>query len=280
MKQTIHGELDTVREYCFTKTSDLSMEFEVEGAIAEGEEPSITAEAEREATSVLKALQEHRTRDQRGGIDTQVLGSDDWAPEPEDYDPEDFDGEQHSDDGLGIDRVETGSCGAATTAKDLRTHEVIAVEALPQKCGVASEPQNSNATAIAELPESGELPNSTFKGKPLVDPPEFGDRVRDTDKVPYWIPGAFPTIFQNETGDPYNYEDTEVDLVTWGPHVMRSKGWFAQAHMTFLYWWLNMIQRMQALSAKKWYVRDNPKATGYTVDDLCDMNVGQTGTTS
>jgi hypothetical protein len=43
--------------------------------------------------------------------------------------------------------------------------------------------------------------------------------------------------------------------------------------MTFCYWWLNMVQRTQALSAKKWYVRDNPKATGYTVEDLSEMSV-------
>jgi hypothetical protein len=30
---------------------------------------------------------------------------------------------------------------------------------------------------------------------------------------------------------------------------------------------------MQALSAKKWFVRDNPKATGYTVEDLRGMTV-------
>jgi len=110
-------------------------------------------------------------------------------------------------------------------------------------------------------------------GKPLVEAPEFGDRVRDTDKEPYWIPGAFPSIFQNETGDLHNYEIKEPDMLTWGPHVMRSRGWHAQAHMTFCYWWLNMLQRTQVLSAKKWYVRDNPKATGYTVDDIRGMSV-------
>ena len=34
-----------------------------------------------------------------------------------------------------------------------------------------------------------------------------------------------------------------------------------------------MIQRQQALSAKKWYIRDNPKATGYTFEDLQKMNI-------
>ena len=62
-------------------------------------------------------------------------------------------------------------------------------------------------------------------------------------------------------------------MLTWGPHIMRSRGWHAQAHMTFGYWWLNMLQRTQVLSAKKWYVRDNPKATGYTLDDIRGMGV-------
>ena len=114
-------------------------------------------------------------------------------------------------------------------------------------------------------------------GKPLVEAPEFADRVRDTDKEPYWIPGAFPTIFQNETGDLHNHPLKETDILTWGPHIMRSRGWHAQAHMTFCYWWLNMVQRTQVLSAKKWYVRDNPKATGYTVDDMRNTSVSNAG---
>ena len=124
--------------------------------------------------------------------------------------------------------------------------------------------------AVAEAPPA---PAPRPADKPVLEPPDFGERIRDTDKQPFWIPGAFPTIFQNETGDPYNYLLKEVDLVTWGPHVLRSKGWYAQAHMTFMYWWMNMIQRIQALSAKKWYVRDNPKATGYTAEDLSKMSV-------
>ena len=34
-----------------------------------------------------------------------------------------------------------------------------------------------------------------------------------------------------------------------------------------------MAQLIQPSSAKKWYVRDNPKATGYTVEDLSNMSV-------
>ena len=112
-----------------------------------------------------------------------------------------------------------------------------------------------------------------IRDRPVVDPPEFGDRIRDTEEIPFWIPGAFPTIFQNETGDPHNYVVKKPDLSTWGPHVLRSKGWVAQTHMTFMYWWMNMLQRWNALSAKKWFVRDNPKACGYTTEDLKKMGV-------
>ena len=86
-------------------------------------------------------------------------------------------------------------------------------------------------------------------------------------------PRRFPTIFQNETGDPFNYAIREPKLETWGPHILRSRGWWAQTHMTFMYWWMNLLQRFQALSAKKWYVRDNPQATGYTAEALRKMGV-------
>ena len=48
--------------------------------------------------------------------------------------------------------------------------------------------------------------------KPLVDPPEFGDRIKDTDNELYWIPGGLPTIFQNVIGELYKYIHKEVDL--------------------------------------------------------------------
>ncbi len=34
-----------------------------------------------------------------------------------------------------------------------------------------------------------------------------------------------------------------------------------------------MVQRLHALSAKKWFVRDNPKACGYTAEDLKELGV-------
>ena len=84
--------------------------------------------------------------------------------------------------------------------------------------------QTGIATESAQPNDSGMTPT----GKPLVEAPEFGDRVCDTDKDPYWIPGVFPTIFQNETGDLHNYYNKEPDMLTWGPHIMRARGWYAQ----------------------------------------------------
>ena len=111
------------------------------------------------------------------------------------------------------------------------------------------------------------------KDKPMVNPPELSDIIRDTDKEPYWIPGAFPTIFQNETGDPYNYYYKEPDLQLWGPHIMMSKGWAAQAHPTFLYWWLNMIQRRNANAAKKWFISENKDSVGWTAEDMIHTSI-------
>ena len=96
--------------------------------------------------------------------------------------------------------------------------------------------------------------------KPLVNAPEQAEIIRDSDKEAYWIPGIFPTIFQNEHGDPYNFFLKEPDLQLWGPHIMMSKGWCAQAHPTFLYWWLNMIQRKNANAAKQWFIGENKDA--------------------
>ncbi len=43
-------------------------------------------------------------------------------------------------------------------------------------------------------------------GESLADPHELAERIRDTDKMPSWIPGAFPTILQNEAGDAHRYQ--------------------------------------------------------------------------
>ncbi len=222
----------------------------VDGEILSMEQRPANAEAREQATTLLQELQA-----QRDGSRNHVSDSlgDAFVDVPR--------------EGLWDEDAEADGWGAGLADGD-------------NASGLA-EPATLTATTAAgqaaDISTDG-LPASTdpipaSSAKPLVEAPEFGDRVRDTDKEPYWIPGAFPTIFQNETGDLHNYVLKEPDLLTWGPHIMRSRGWHAQAHMTFCYWWLNMVQRSQALSAKKWYVRDNPQATGYTLDDLREMSV-------
>ena len=43
--------------------------------------------------------------------------------------------------------------------------------------------------------------------------------------------------------------------------------------MTFIYWWMNLVQGIKALSAKKWFVRDNPQAQGFTAQDIRNKGV-------
>ena len=98
-------------------------------------------------------------------------------------------------------------------------------------------------------------PSATGRtGKPLLDPPELDDKagpIRDTDEKPGWIPGAFPSIFQHETGYPYNFTLAKPDLLTWGPHVMRSRGWAAQAHMAFIYFVDEYVPARQSSRCKE-----------------------------
>jgi hypothetical protein len=88
----------------------------------------------------------------------------------------------------------------------------------------APEPGVLPATDVANAPvpdvANAPVPVRDFKNsrdKPVVDAPEFGEMIKDTDKKPKWIPGGFPTIFQNETGDPYNWALVEPEMTTcWG----------------------------------------------------------------
>ena len=43
--------------------------------------------------------------------------------------------------------------------------------------------------------------------------------------------------------------------------------------MTFMYWWMNTCQRIKALGSKKWFLKDNPKAAGYSAEDIQNMSV-------
>ena len=331
LRLAIHKELDMVRETMCATADDIDVDLEVQGTMAEATAPSITAEAEKEATALLQALQEDKGRRRSVGLSEGCDDDEAWAAyadedevEPdmealntcltdvaasardvieqvyrakiaESVKAEDYSAAVTLDKEMrglliatpGVEEAYASRIAALVKADNVavaaevkgRMREVLAciATALDTSQGEKS-PGDTTAVPVAAPADSRASvcdagTETRPADKPLVDPPEFGDRIKDTDKEPFWIPGAFPTIFQNETGDPHNYITKEVDLTLWGPHVLRSKGWAAQAHMTFMYWWMNMIQRMQALSAKKWYIRDNPQSNGYTAEDLAGMSV-------
>ena len=56
VKQRVHQELDTARERWFEETGHMPVDLDVDCAMAEGESPSITMEAEQEATKVFEHL--------------------------------------------------------------------------------------------------------------------------------------------------------------------------------------------------------------------------------
>ena len=161
---------------------------EVEGEMLQTEQQPANAEARAQATELLREL--HAQRDGH-----RLAGSDSVDVFPADNDQ----GTLAGDDGQA-------------------NSEAIAIQAVPewQPADISAESAQLKVAGVAPI------------GKPLVEAPEFADRVRDTDKEAYWIPGAFPNIFQNQTGDLHNYYDKEPDMLTWGPHIMRSRGWYAQ----------------------------------------------------
>lgn len=308
VKQLLHQELDSTRTAWLGNAADMHLDLDIEGEIHEVPHLSVIDETEQEAAKLIDGFRTgvaqnagHETSCSANAMQNPILYEgipwDDWYHDCEDieeYDSQDaWEGIEDEDvhdpaaelgrtavRGL-IEPIINDAVGLTSNAhgplRDLHgcgqvENEVArgtSSEAFPGvSLSTANEADATSGTTTAASHNISLPPD-----RPLVDPPEFAALIKDTDKQPYWIPGAFPTIFQNETGDPYNYALKEVDLTTWGPHVLRSKGWHAQAHMTFMYWWMNMIQRVQALSAKKWYIRDNPDATGYTVNDLSKMSV-------
>ena len=294
IKQRIHGELDATREIWMDTALEAPVDLEVEFEMQEAELPSVSAETECAAADLLKQLgggadayDETHIPDSYWADDDDCVWEDcqEWAEEGDGAEEQIAavkDAAENSGDWPSRRQGSRASGTMPQTENEL--------EGGPELCqsGDASESFADRSSRRQDSRESPALPqteNELAQGaamcqsacgstdKPVVDPPEFSDRIRDTDKEPFWIPGAFPTIFQNETADPYNYMLKEPDLATWGPHVLRSKGWAAQAHMTFMYWWMNMLQRIKVLSAKKWFVRENPKAQGYTHEDLKRMGV-------
>jgi len=66
----------------------------------------------------------------------------------------------------------------------------------------AATGDNEQALAEAQSAATGQRRKDD---KPLLDPLEVDDESWGTDEVAGWFLGAFPSIFQNEAGDPYNF---------------------------------------------------------------------------
>ena len=102
-------------------------------------------------------------------------------------------------------RWQTSATGHAEEAQAAATgHEEAQATTTGQEQKSAATGDNEQALAEAPSSATGQRRRDD---KPLLDPPEIDDEagpIRDTDEVAGWIPGAFPFIFQNEAGDPYN----------------------------------------------------------------------------
>ena len=68
-----------------------------------------------------------------------------------------------------------------------------------------------NEKALAEAQSSATGQRRKYE-KHFLGPPEIGDESWDKDEVAAWILGAFPSIFQNGAGDPYNLKLTYLHV--------------------------------------------------------------------
>ena len=100
----------------------------------------------------------------------------------------------------------TGTQAAATA------HDSMQVEKEAQAAATGHEEKSSatgdNEQMLAEA-QSSATGQRRKDDKPLLHPPEIDNEtgpIRDTDEVAGWITGASPSIFQNETEDPYNFK--------------------------------------------------------------------------
>jgi endonuclease/exonuclease/phosphatase family metal-dependent hydrolase len=186
LKQLIHQELDAARESWMEGATEITVDLDVEGPVEEAENASMSKAAEAEATKVLASLKGPPCPEESAGpMDVAPTAANNHPWEEPLHDVEAWDleagpavewntvekGDAWWEDG------DTSVADPASTTGNVKAGEVMA---------------DASGHTAADRKDAS---------KPLVDPPEFGERIRDLDKKPRWIPGAFPTIFQNETGD-------------------------------------------------------------------------------
>ena len=159
VKQLIHRELDQVREAWLGSAVDMPVDLDVDFEMQEPEHASMVAESEKEAAKLLTKVAGDGTHD-------SMPLENYWADWEEDY-------WASWDDHFWNDS-DWGDCWSEPEEEWYDAceewSEQPAVEQHAQAPSSPKKPRAELGTASAD--------------KPLVDPPEFGDRIRDTDREP------------------------------------------------------------------------------------------------
>ena len=140
----------------------------------------MTAEAEKEASKILETLRQvDAPREACEEERVAEIPPDYWS----DGDWEDSWGEEWWDapDDAGVCGDPALECDGAVAF----TSQDGAISAAGQDEAVTVTSPGGAVAATGPVGAATSLPVPSAEDKPLVDPPEFADRVRDTDKEPY-----------------------------------------------------------------------------------------------
>ena len=226
IKQRIHGDLNFLRT-----ALDLPEELDVFSSFQEGEQKPYSAEVELEARTLQASLGDEAERvpaEQERDEMLQEFWDEGYGAESDDeaYDWDIVEWQIWDQEAATAhDSMQVPTSATSHEEKALAAatgHEEAQATATGQEKKSAATGDNEQALAEAQASATGQRQQDD---KPLLGPPEFDDEtgpIRGTDEVVGWIPGALPSIFQNEWGDPYNLKLDKPDLVTWGPHVLLS----------------------------------------------------------
>ena len=171
VKQLLHGELDSVRETWLSTAADAPIDLEVEFEMPEQEQQPITAESEQEAAKVLAAVAEDMSEHER--IDCCAAGS---HAGQEEYEAEEW--WSWDADDADYPWYEAADSWAEDAADPFAVEASVALVTEAEPACVptpssANEGTQHDALGL-NMPKPVEEPKS---GKPLVDPPEFGERI-------------------------------------------------------------------------------------------------------
>ena len=112
------------------------------------------------------------------------------------------------------------------------------------------------------------------KGKPVVDLPELDtDTGPLKEDTPGYVTAAFPTVFQNGTGDPNKALYTLPKYIDWATFLMRYEGWHAQSQMRLRYFIYNTHSRRRTISSRNFFIKKHDGCKKWTNGDILDIGV-------